>query len=873
MSGLLLMSDDDTAAGTQLDERPGLPEDWEQVSTRGLANMDPDRLEQIRRILSKGLDKPAAEREDYVAEACGTDDDLRRTVQDLLAKSESDGAGLPSNFTQLVTEQMARSGAADTSLPPILPQPGESLGRYRLVEKIGQGGMGVVYRGLDTALDREVAIKLLPSEWATDPEKMERFKREAKVVASLSHPNIVMIHSIEESGSVPFMVMELIDGCPLRKFIPDSGLPLRQVLEYLIPVADALAAAHAGGVTHRDLKPENIMVLPDGRVKVLDFGLARREPQRQLSTDAEEPTETASGEMLIGTPAYMSPEQLRSELAGPTSDVFSFGTLLYEIAVGKRPFRGRKAIDVAASILREEPEPASNRADLPAEFEAIVATCLAKEAADRPPTLAPVLAKLQALRRRLERSALEVLAERSRDNPAVNLAMPQSIAVAPFQDLSPSGDQGFLCEGIAEEIAAELPRVADLRVTLVSRMDREAIDPLEMGRLLGVTAILDGSVRQSDERLKITVRLTAVVDGKQMWSERFETQSTDALAVQEEVAKQVARKFDADPSPSRHPLRSRNAEAYAAYLRGRYFWGRRYENGLRRALEFFEEALSLDPAMAKAHAGRADCFVLLAHFGLMEPVLAFNTARESAKRALDISPDLAEAHTTMGWIAAFFDWSRHEAERWFQRAIELDPNYATAWEWNGIHLLASGRSDEALESMHMAQSLDPLSLMISTILGWAHFETHNEEEAHRILSNVLEMEPRFVFAHNVLGLVLATTGQADEAIEVLERGAALSNRESLTLAFLGLAYGLAGRIADADRVIAELEEARAHRHVPHMHFALVHLGAGRYDDTLDQLGKAVAQRESFFASSRSSRAFDVLRGEPRFADLTSQLSS
>jgi TolB-like protein len=706
--------------------------------------------------------------------------------------------------------------------------------------------------------------------WAPEPERVVRFRRVARTVAALDHPNIVVIHAIEEADPTPYIVMELVRGQTLRKLVPAGGLPLRQVLDYAIPVADALAAAHASGVTHRDLKPENVMVTLDGRVKVLDFGIAVRRPAPASRAADGEGERTGRA----GTPAYMAPEQLRGDSTGPRSDVFAFGVLLYELASGERPFPAKSLAGLARAFERE-PAPLPVRTGVPPSFQEIVGRCLGRSPEARPRTLAPVLDELIELRRDIEGQAMRRLVARSlapgprREGP--RRGRPPAVAVLPLQNLSSEPDRLHLCVGMAEEIATELSRVPGLRVTLASRMDRETVDPLEMGRMLSVPAIVDGSVRHSAGQVRVSVRLVSVADGTHLWSSSFDRSADDVFAVQDEVARAVARAFDVELAPDRRSGRAPDPRAYAAYLRGRSFWARRYEDGLKRALDSFGEALTIDPSLAEAHAGVADCRAILGHYGFMPPADAYGGARESADLALALAPDLAEAHCTMGWIQAFFDWRWDRAEQSFARAIELDPNYSTAHEWNGIRLASQGRVEEALESMREAWRLDPLSLMAGAILGWATFEAGQHEESERILGTVLGMDRRFVFAQNVLGVVMASTGREAEGVGLLERAVALSGREGLSLAFLGFAYGRAGRRDDARSVAAELEDARGQGGGSAFHSALPLAALGRSAEALDLLEEAVDRRESFFTTTHFSSLFEELRAEPRFAALVRRM--
>lgn len=856
--------------------------------------VESERYERAKNIFRAVLDKPPVERNNHLARACAGDAELHERLQRLLIAVDESGHLTPAILNSLLWEaglptadmggnrdgQVFGAPMRDVE-PSITFSPHQMLGRYCIIGKIAEGGMGVVWRAVDTSLDREVAIKLLPANWARDVERWNLLRQEARLVASLSHPNIVVIHAVEEIDDVRFVVMEMVGGRSLRECIPRTGLPLRELLDYAIPLADALAAAHARGITHRDLKPENVMVTDHGWIKVLDFGLATRSPTGRAQGLRQEET-LESHNVVAGTPPYMSPEQLRGLPSGPQSDAFSLGIVLYEMAVGERPFAGDSMLDVVASILRDPaPRPSSRRTDLPQEFDAIVASCLEKEASSRAASAHPVLEALREIRRQRERTAMRNLTVGGRAPTgadevtlmsASSVEVPHTLAVVPFQDLSRKQDQDYLCVGIAEDISTALSRIEGLRVTAVSRMDRQTVDPLEMGRMLGVEAYLDGSVARADDQIRVTVRLVNVSDAAQLWSARFDRAVDAAFRIQDDVAKAVSSTFQLRVAPAQPGAREPDPAAYAAHLKGRFFWGKRYEGGLKRALERFDAAIALDNDMPAAHAGRADCFVILGHYGVLDPTVAYAQARESAQRALDLVPDHAEAHATMGWIAGFYDWSWEEAGEWFRRALELDPKYATAWEWNGLHLLSRRQSEKAVASLRAAQRADPLSLMISSILGWALHTVGEDEEATDVLNNVLEMDPRFVFAHTILTTMLATNGNHDAAVDVAERGAMLSGRESLSLAYLGYAYACAGREEDAQRVTAEISVRAPEQYVSSYHLALLHLGAGRHDEALMHLERSVEARETFFASVYFDPAFDPVRKSRRFRELLRQMN-
>lgn len=822
------------------------------------------------------MSEPAERRADVLHACCPDDPALRVGVSRVASAFDAAGALAPDVVTSLLYE-IDGSDDGDARNPLAL-QPEEKLGRFRIVGKIGEGGMGSVWRAVDTSLDRDVAIKLLPSVWRTNADRLSLFRREAKVLASLNHPNIVTIHAVEERDGVPYLVMELVDGNALRQSIPSSGLPIGLLLDYAVSIAGALAAAHAKGITHRDLKPDNIMVGADGRIKILDFGLATRSARHATDVRSYETDDTLRHEAVAGTPPYMSPEQLRGLETGPQTDVFAFGILLFEMAVGHRPFGGSSMVDVVTAILRDPvPRIADERTDLPAGYSTLVEHCLERDAAKRFESAEPVLYRLEALRRDRERAALRALTVTddsdsptgSADSSPARKAAPDTIGVLPLQDLSPGGDLEYLCVGIADDIATALSRVRNLKITVASRMDRRMVEPVEMGRMLGVHSVLDGSVGRAGDRLRITVRLVDTRDGTQRWTERFDRAAEEPFALQDEIADAVSRTFQLRLS-SAEVVASISPAARASLLQGRYFWGKRYEGGLRRALQFFTEAVAQDPSLAAAHVGQADCYIILAHYGVMDPTIAYGLARAAVSRALAVDPDVAEAHASLAWITAFHDWSWEEAEAGFEQARVRDPAYATAWEWSGICALARGRTDEGMAWLRRAHRVDPLSLMISSILGWALYTVREYEEADRILVNVLDMDPHFVFTHTILATEYALTGRFEAAVATAERGATLSGREGLSLAILGYVYGRAGRGDDAERVLEEIAQGKK-GYVSPFHLAIPEIGLGRKSAALSSLERSLDARESFFGTMHFDPSFDPIRGDPGFERLLARM--
>lgn len=752
---------------------------------------------------------------------------------------------------------------------------GENLGHYRLIEQIGRGGMGVVWKALDTRLGREVALKAIPPELADDPERLRLFRAEARSVAAVSHPGIVTIFSVEEHADRPFMTLELVSGETLDRIIDRGRLSVDQVLRLGGDLVDAVAAAHRQGIVHGDLKPANLMVGDGDRIKVLDFGLARiRERSEPTSQDA---TTTAAGTRSVaGSLPYMAPEQLLGQPADPRADLFAIGVILYEILAGSRPFRGSTPGELVPAIIRDDPEPlARRRDDVPEPLEQLVHRCLAKEPAERFSTADELHAALATLARRRQRDSLA--AELAIPLPTVETdASRTAIAVLPFEDGSPERDQAHLCEGLAEDILDALARVAEIRTasrTRAAQLAARGHDPVEVGRRLHVDYVLGGSVRKSEDRLRVSVRLIEVAGESSVWSERFDRGSRDIFEVQDEIADTIVERLQGlDSGASGIPARTtRNAEAYELYLKGRYFWNQRYAGGLERALEQFGRAVEIDPEYALAYVGIADCYLVLGHYAYADPAHAYPEARSAAERALELAPDLGEAHASMAWIRAFRDYRREEASRHFRRMFEAHPSYATGYEWYGLFLISEGRFDDAVTVLRRAAQLDPVALIIPSIRAYALHCAGLARDSERVAQQALEMNPDFMFANLVLGVNRLLHPDLGDGLPAIRKAAELSGDSPLLLGYLGYALGLSGRGEDARAVETTLDELARHRYVPDLARALVHHGIGDRERTLDALEAAVAARDSFLVTAQSGPTFAALHEEPRYRKLLARM--
>ena len=750
---------------------------------------------------------------------------------------------------------------------------GKTVLHYQITAKLGQGGMGEVYRATDQKLGRDVALKVLPAEMASSPERLERFRREAKALAALDHPGIVSVFSVEEADGVHFLTMQLVDGQSLDQIMSVAGLSLETLLDYATALADALAAAHDKGIVHRDLKPGNIIISEGGRLKVLDFGLAKiTAPQDEKLADSGVPTEVKTREgVVMGTVPYMSPEQLSGRTVDYRSDIFSLGILLYEMAAGRRPFEGSSSIELASSILRDTPLPLTGvRTDLPAELERIVSRCLEKDARERFQAARDVQDGLTALRREIDsgvgRSAgsdSQVVSERR---------PPTSIAVLPFSDMSPARDQDWFCEGIAEEILNALTRLPGLRVatrTSAFRFKDQARDMGKIGEELGVTTLLEGSVRTAGSRLRVTAQLVNVSDGYQLWSERFDRQMEDVFAIQDEIAVSIATalrgKLVASDRPDPGRRHTKDVEAYHLYLKGRHNWYKREAGSLSKAAGFFEKAVKKDPSYVLAHAAVVESYCSLGVYG-MRPEIVRSRASAAMEKALAFEEDWPEVQAALGLKRHYLDWDWEGAEAAYRRALGLNPKAVLPYCWYGYLLSALGRHEESVPMVDRACELDPLSPFVHSARGLVLFAAGRIEDALAAANEALEIERDFSLALYPFSMACLKLGRSDEAMKASERVAVLSGRGSTELGWLGFAHAVGGTPETARELLTELANRAEREYVSAGPFAWILSALGRMDQAFDYLDKTLEERNPHLVFNMVS-PYNCLRSDPRFDEL------
>lgn len=715
-------------------------------------------------------------------------------------------------------------------------QANATLAHYRLIDRIGAGGCGEVWRAFDTRLEREVAIKILRESFARDPVRLARFEREARTVAALAHPNIVVVHSVEEDGGVRFLTMELVCGRTLDQLIPAGGLPLDRFIALAIPLADAVAAAHARGIVHGDIKPQNVMVGDDGRPRILDFGLAFADPARTLLASAETTTETLDPTGGIsGTVGYMSPEQVLATTVDTRSDTFSLGVVLYEMATGRCPFRGRTAAAVLAAILRDTPRRVDEiRPELPRHLGRLIARCLEKDADRRPPSAAELRDGLTGLQRTA--AALE-------PEPV------PSIAILPPADLSPGRDQDWFCEGLADEIINAIAKVKNLRVasrTSAFQFRGTTLDIQEIADRLGVGNVLEGSVRKCGERLRISARLVSALDGSLLWSQTYDREMKDVFAIQDEIAQAVVDALRVTLSPrERRMLRqvsTADVAAYEHYLRGRKFFYQYGRRSIEVALASFSRAIDSDPNYALAWTGIADCRSFLYQVAERSEDNR-RIADEASARALELDPDLAEAHSARAVALSLFE--RHaEAEAHFATATRLDPRLFEAWYFAARHAFGQRKNERAIELYERAAEVRPDDYQAPLLVAQIYDDLGRHAEAaaarRRGIARAearLELNPDDVRALYMAANGLVVLGEREQALAWAQRALRLEPDDAMLLYNVACIHALAG---EAGPAIALLERA---------------LAAG------------FAHREWFELDSN----LDGLRDHPRFRDVLASL--
>jgi len=757
--------------------------------------------------------------------------------------------------------------------------PKTRLGTYEIVGPLGTGGMGEVYRAKDLRLGREVAVKVLPEAVASNPDRLARLEREARTVAGLNHPNIVTLFSVEDEDGIRFLTMELVEGQTLSDLVAPGGLPLSRILDLSIPLTDALVAAHERGVIHRDLKPGNVMVTREGRVKVLDFGLARIEGMgaateaTALAATAESPISSAGH--VLGTISYMAPEQLRGETTDARSDLFALGIIVYELATGRRPFTGNSSIEISSSILRDTPEPLSRiRGDLPGDLERIVSRCLEKSPRERYQTALDVCNELRRIKRTLEREA-----------PARGAPQPSaSIAVLPFVNMSGDPENEYFSDGLAEELLNVLAKMRGLRVAARSSaftFRGQKVTVAEVGKALSVSTVLEGSVRKSGNRVRIGVQLVNVADGYHVWTETYDRTLDDIFAVQDDIAQSVVKALrttllgqEPDSSAGSEVKaevadaakgRGQNPEAHRLYLQGRYLVDRLTRENLLRGIESLRAAIDIDPTHALAWAELSTAYLLRSGYGWGPHAEGLARAREAARRAIELEPALVEGHAALAWVLMINDWNWTGSEELYQRALELAPRNVAALTGAGWLMCATGRIDEAIALFQRAVEQDPLSSAAHQSLASTYYYAGRLDEAETAFRKTLELAPKRTETRSNLAMVLLRLGRDVESLDEATR----EPYGAFGLWALAIVHHAQGRGSQSDQALRELTERFSIDGA--YQIAGAHAARGEMDAAFAWLERAYDQNDGGLMYLLGDPVFEAARRDPRWSGVLAKM--
>ncbi len=829
----------------------------------------------------------------------------------------------------------------------------EYIAHYRILRRLGKGGMGEVFLGEDTKQHgRKVALKVLPQELTQSESRLRRFKQEARAILALNHPNILTVFEIGEAAGSHYIATEYIEGETLRHCLWRGPLKLDETLGVGIQVAMALEAAHEAGIVHRDIKPENIMLrqdkfVRDRFVKVLDFGIAKLTDRDSANTDPEAVTipisETNPG-AIMGTTGYMSPEQAQGESIDERSDIFSLGVVLYEMIAGEPPFKGKTDSHTRVQIIDHEPAPLTQHVpNVPRQLERIVSKALAKDRFKRYQTITDLKLDLEQLRDELHFSeSIATTSERTRGTQtdlltasptgiksqidttrdgatmSTSESKPQqksirwvpygvlgllvllviaggvffvsssrpinSVAILPFVNDSQDPNAEYLSDGLTESIINSLSQLPNLRVmsrNAAFRFKGANHDPVEAGRSLNVGAVLTGRLVKLDNRLVIKTELIKVDDGSQLWGAEYNSSLADIFSVQEEVSKKISQSLrlrlsgeDEEKLAKRY---TKDAEAYELYLKGRYFWNKRNEEGFRNGIEYFKRAEEKDPTFALAFSGLADSYALLCDIGVVRPLDEMPKAKAAAQKAVDADPALAEAYTSRAFVRLAYDWDWLGAQSDFQQALKLNPKYPTAHQWYASYLMQMGKFSLAKAEIEEAHKLDPLSPIISANTGLYSYYEHNYDDAIAKYKQTLQSDPDFWVARHYLALAYVQKGMHQQAIAELrklikapESGPVPENvieAESEASASLGFAYARGGKPSEARAILNQLNELSKRRYVSPLYSAIVFAGLEEKDRAIEYLNKAYDARHPGLVLIRIEPMFDGLRSDERFKQL------
>jgi TolB-like protein/Tfp pilus assembly protein PilF/predicted Ser/Thr protein kinase len=790
---------------------------------------------------------------------------------------------------------------------------GQAIAHYSITDKLGEGGMGVVYRARDLTLHRDVALKFLSVDAINDPMARTNILTEARTISALNHPNICTVYEVGESDGRPYLAMEFIEGHTLSMEITSMGMATDIVVRYGMQLADALSHAHERGIVHRDLKAANVIVTPSGRLKVLDFGLSRRVEQKISEETTQFDQSWDEQNSITGTLPYIAPELLRGQSADPRSDIWALGVLLYEMAAGRRPFRGGTSFELSAAILREAPPPITP--PLPPVLHSVVEKCLDKDPGQRYHSGGEVRAALEAAATasRSERIPVAALAaqfdpraarahrrmwyalaafvlafavvavlwwrsSRPRVAPGPLPGAIQSVAVLPLENLSRDSAQDYFSDGMTDALITELSHIRKLRVisrTSVMQYKHAQKSVADIARDLNVDAIVEGTVLRDNNRVRISANLIQTSVEQSVWSDSYDRDFTDVLALQSDIATAIARGIQVELSaPEATQLASRRPvvpDAYEAFLRGRFEAEKRTSQGLLSSVDYFRQAIAKDSTYAAAYAGLADSLLNLNTYQIRPPAEVMPQAKAAAEQALHLDEGLAEAHASLAAIRFYhLEWDGVESE--FHRAIELNPGYATALHWYALSLAAEGRTQEALTEIKLAREIDPRSLIINANVGWCYYVAGDLDRAIDEEKNTLRLGPGFIVAHGYLGQAYLERKMFDQALDEFRQTVSLAPGSMTRKAELGSAYARAGKLDQAREILQEFQHASLTQYISPYDWAMLYAGMGKKAETISWLEKAYQERSARLANLAVHPQFAFLRGQPGFESILARMN-